>query len=284
MTQTYLTLNDGNKIPQFGLGVFQVKGNAATKQLVKEALDLGYRHIDTAHAYENERGVGEGIRESNAARQDLWLTSKLWPTDYGKAITPTAIDKMLQRLGTDYLDLLLLHQSFGDYVDAWGAMEDAVKAGKVRSIGLSNFEGTQLNDILSIAKIRPAIMQTELHPYYHGKALKEKLASAGTQFEAYYPLGHGDTKLLNEPIFSEIGQKYGKSNVQVILRWHLQSHNIVFPKSTKRQHLKDNFDIFDFSLNTAEMNQINSLDKHQRYYNSTPEEAAEMFKDWHLAD
>jgi len=284
MTQTYLTLNDGNRIPQFGLGVFQVKGDFASKQLVKEALDLGYRHIDTAHAYENERGVGEGIRQSSINRQDIWLTSKLWPTDYGKTITPIAIDKMLQRLDTDYLDLLLLHQSFGNYADAWKAMEDAVKAGKVHSIGISNFESPQLDDILTIAKIKPAIIQTELHPYYQGKALKKKLASVGTQFEAYYPLGHGDTKLLTEPIFSEIGQKYSKSNVQVILRWHLQSHHIVFPKSTNPQHLKDNFNIFDFSLDTSEMNQINSLDKNQRYYNSTPEEAAEMFKDWHLAD
>ncbi|BDZ31561.1 aldo/keto reductase [Lactiplantibacillus sp. WILCCON 0030] len=284
MTQTYLTLNDGHRIPQFGLGVYQIDGDAATEQAVAAALKLGYRHIDTAHAYQNERGVGAAVKKSGLNRDEIWLTSKLWPSDYGLEKTPVAIDKMLTRLDTDYIDLLLLHQQFGDYVGAWQAMEQAVKAGKVRSIGLSNFDGDRLDKILTIATIKPAVMQVELHPYFQQRPLKAKLAPYGTKMESWYPLGHGDAGLINEPIFTELGRKYGKSNVQVMLRWHLQSGTIVFPKTTNPDHLRANFDVFDFSLTPAEMAKIDVLDGTKRYYHVSLAQAEQQFGAWVPAD
>ncbi|MFD1418021.1 aldo/keto reductase [Companilactobacillus keshanensis] len=280
MTQTYLTLNDGNKIPQFGLGVYQINGDAETEKTVAAALKLGYRHIDTAHAYQNERGVGAAVKKSGLKRNDVWLTSKLWPSDYGFDKTPVAIDKMLERLDTGYIDLLLLHQQFGDYVGAWKAMEQAVHDGKIRSIGFSNFDGERLDNLLDNVTIKPAIAQVELHPYYQQNELKSRLAQYDTKLESWYPLGHGDSNLINEPIFTELAKKYNKSNVQVILRWHIQSGNIVFPKTTNPQHMQDNFDIFDFELSASEMERINNLDNGKKYFNVPVEEAEKQFGDW----
>ncbi|NRO40497.1 putative oxidoreductase [Lactobacillus helveticus] len=282
--QTYVTLNNGTKIPQFGLGVYMINGDDATEKAVSEALKLGYRHIDTAHAYQNERGVGRAVKNSGIDRHDIWITSKLWPSDYGKDKTPVAIDKMLDRLDTDYIDLLLLHQQFGDYVGAYQAMEEAVKAGKVRAIGLSNFDGERLDKILDIATINPAVMQVELHPYYQQQALKEKMKPYGTKFESWYPLGHGDAGLINEPIFTELAQKYGKTNVQIILRWHIQKGHIVFQKSTNPQHLKDNIDIFDFELTPDEMKEIDALDKDKRYFTMSLETQKSAFSSFKPAD
>lgn len=264
--QTYVTLNNGAKIPQFGLGVYMINGDEATEKAVSAALKLGYRHVDTAHAYQNERGVGRAVKKSGIDRHDIWLTSKLWPSDYGEDKTPKAIDKMLARLDTDYIDLLLLHQQFGDYVGAWQAMEKAVKAGKVRSIGISNFSGERLDNLLKNADIKPAVMQVELHPYYQEHELRKKMAQYDTKFESWYPIGHGDPKLINEPIFTKLAKKYNKTNVQIILRWHIQKGFIVFPKSTNPEHLKQNIDIFDFELTPEEMKEIDALDKHQRYF------------------
>lgn len=165
MEQTYITLNDGNTIPQFGLGVFMISGDANTEQACSEALKLGYRHIDTAHAYQNERGVGAAVKKSGIPREHIWITSKLWPSEYGEGKTAAAIDKMLARLDTDYIDLLLLHQQFGDFVGAWKDMERAVKAGKVKSIGISNFH-ENLEALLSAATIKPSVIQVECHPYF----------------------------------------------------------------------------------------------------------------------
>lgn len=282
--QTYVTLNNGAKIPQFGLGVYMINGDDATEKAVSDALKLGYRHIDTAHAYQNERGVGRAVKESGIDRDDIWITSKLWPSDYGEDKTPAAIDKMLDRLQTDHLDLLLLHQQFGDYVGAWKAMEKAVDAGKVRAIGLSNFDGERLDKILDAATIKPAVMQVELHPYYQQQALKERMAQYGTKFESWYPLGHGDKALIDEPIFTELAKKYHKTNVQVILRWHIQKGHIVFPKTTNPQHMKDNIDIFDFSLTDDEMAKIDALDKDKRYFTVPLAQQEEMFKSFRPAD
>lgn len=179
------------------------------------------------------------------------------------------IDKMLSRLGTEYIDLLLLHQQFGDYLGAWRDMEKAVAQGKVRSIGLSNFESERLEEVLSVANIGPAVLQVECHPYYQQTALKERIASYGTKIESWYPLGHADEGLLNEPLFTQLGQKYGKSNAQIILRWHIQEGNIIFPKTTNPQHMKENFDIIDFALTDEEMTMIRSLDKGVRFFNMT---------------
>ncbi|MCD7807017.1 MAG: aldo/keto reductase [Lachnospiraceae bacterium] len=267
MTQTYLTLNDGTKIPQFGMGVYMVPEGKATYDAVTEALKMGYRHIDTAHAYQNERSVGKAVKESGIARGEIWITTKLWPSEYGEGKTMAAIDKMLSRLDTEYIDLLLLHQQFGDYLGAWRDMEKAVKSGKVRSIGISNFESERLEEICKAATIKPSVLQVECHPYYQQNALKERLAPYGTIIESWYPIGHGDPALINESVFSELGKKYGKSNVQVILRWHIQEGNIIFPKSTNPQHIRDNFDIFDFALTEEEMEAIRGIDKGVRFFN-----------------
>jgi len=267
MEQTYVTLNSGIKIPQFGLGVYQIPGDDATMQACLDALKLGYRHIDTAHAYQNERGVGAAVRKSGIPRGEIWITSKLWPSEYGEGKTMAGIDQMLARLGTDYIDLLLLHQQFGDYLGAWKDMEKAVAEGKVRAIGLSNFESDRLEEVLNAAVIKPAVLQVECHPYFQQAALKKRIAAYGTAIECWYPIGHGDKSLINEPVFTELGRKYGKSNVQVILRWHIQEGNIIFPKSTNPQHIQDNFNIFDFELTDEEMNRIRALDKGVRYFN-----------------
>lgn len=265
----YITLNDGNKIPQMGLGVYLIRGDKPTYEACLAALKLGYRHIDTAHAYQNERGVGKAIRESGIPREQIWITSKLWPSEYGKGKTMDGIDKMLKRLGTDYIDLLLLHQQFGDYLSAWKDMEKAVKLGKVRSIGLSNFESDRLEEVLTSVNIKPSVLQVECHPYYQQNKLKDRINPYGTKLESWYPIGHADTGLINEPLFSELAKKYGKTNVQIILRWHIQEGNIIFPKTTNEQHLKDNFDIFDFELTDEEMQKICKLDKGQRFFTMT---------------
>lgn len=267
MEQTYITLNNGCKIPQFGLGVYQIQGDADTKKACLEALKLGYRHIDTAHAYQNERGVGEAVKESAIPRKEIWITSKLWPSEYGEGKTAAAIDKMLKRLDTHYIDLLLLHQQFGDYLGAWHDMEKAVAAGKVRSIGLSNFESERLEEVLANSNIKPTVLQVECHPYYQQNALKKRIAPYGTAIESWYPIGHGDKSLIEEPVFTELAKKYGKTNVQIILRWHIQEGNIIFPKSTHPQHIKDNLNIFDFALTEEEMQKVRNVDKGVRFFN-----------------
>lgn len=266
MEQTAVTLNNGEKIPQFGLGVYMIQGDAATETACASALQLGYRHIDTAHAYQNERGVGAAVRKSIVPREEIWITSKLWPSEYGEGKTMDGIDKMLKRLDTEYIDLLLLHQQFGDYIGAWKDMEKAVSQGKVRSIGLSNFESGRLEEIMEAAVMKPAVLQVECHPYYQQRELKERIAKYGTVIESWYPLGHADKELLNEPVFTALSRKYGKSNVQIILRWHIQSGNIVFPKTTNLMHMAENIDIFDFLLTEEEMSEINALDKGVRFF------------------
>lgn len=267
MEQTYVTLNDGNKIPQFGLGVYMIPGDENTKEACLEAFRAGYRHVDTAHAYQNERGVGAAVKESGIHREEIWITTKLWPSEYGEGKTTEAIDKMLSRLDTDYIDLLLLHQQFGDYIGAWKDMEKAVAAGKVKSIGISNFESERLEELLDTATIKPSVLQVECHPYYQQTQLKERIAKYGTVIESWYPIGHGDKDLLNEPVFTELAEKYGKNNVQIILRWHIQEGTIVFPKSTNPKHIQENIDIFDFELTAEEMERIRALDKGVRFFN-----------------
>ena len=284
MEQTFITLNNGAVMPQFGMGVFMVPDGEETKKACLDALKMGYRHIDTAHAYQNERSVGEAVRESGIDRKEIWVTSKLWPSEYGEGKTAAAIDKMLERLGLEYIDLLLLHQQVGDYMGAWRDMEKAVEQGKVRSIGLSNFESSRLEEVCTAAKIKPAALQVECHPYYQQADLKKRIAPYGTVIEAWYPIGHGDSGLINEPIFTELAKKYSKTNVQIILRWHIQEGNVIFPKSTNPQHIKDNFDIFDFELTAEEMSQIRSLDRNIRFYNATLEHQEAQFTNWAPAD
>lgn len=282
--QVYLTLNDGTRIPQFGLGVYMIQGDDATCKACLEALKLGIRHIDTAHAYQNERGVGRAVKESGIDRHDIWITTKLWPSEYGEGKTATAIDKMLQRLDTDYIDLLLLHQQFGDYLGAWKDMERAVKAGKVRSIGISNFESERLEELCEAATIKPSVLQVECHPYFPQTALKQRITPYATRIESWYPLGHGDKGLLNEPVFTHLAEKYGKTNVQIILRWHIQMGNIIFPKSTSPEHIRQNFDIFDFVLSDEDMAEIAALDNGNRFYTLTLEQQEAAMGSWKPAD
>ena len=284
MEQTYITLNDGNKIPQFGLGVFQIPGNEKTKEACLEAFKLGYRHIDTAHAYQNERGVGQAVKESGIPREEIWITTKLWPSEYGEGKTAKAIDKMLERLQTDHIDLLLLHQQFGDYLGAWKDMEKAVAESKVKSIGLSNFESERLEEVLAAATINPSVLQVECHPYYQQNDLKKRIAPYNTVIESWYPLGHGDAALIEEPVFTKLAEKYGKTNAQIILRWHIQEGTIVFPKSSNPVHIKENIDIFDFELTEEEMYEIRQLDKGFRYYTRTLAEQEEALSQFVPAD
>mgnify|MGYP003414659517 FL=1 len=284
MEQTYITLNDGNKIPQFGLGVFQISGDEKTKEACLEAFKLGYRHVDTAHAYQNERGVGQAVKESGLPREEIWITTKLWPSEYGEGKTAKAIDKMLERLQTDYIDLLLLHQQFGDYLGAWKDMEKAVAESKVKSIGLSNFESERLEEVLAAATINPSVLQVECHPYYQQNDLKKRIAPYNTVIESWYPLGHGDAALIEEPVFTKLAEKYGKTNAQIILRWHIQEGIIVFPKSSNPVHIKENIDIFDFELTEEEMNEIRQLDKGFRYFTMTLKEQEEALGQFVPAD
>ena len=282
--QTYIKLNDGTEIPQFGLGVYQVPEGEMTFNAVLNALKMGVRHIDTAHAYQNERSVGKAVKASGIPREEIWITSKLWPSEYGEGETEKAIEKMLARLDTEYIDLLLLHQQFGDYIGAWKDMQKAVKAGKIRSIGISNFESERLEEICKFAEIKPSVLQVECHPYYQQNALKKRVEKFGTVIESWYPIGHGDKGLINEPVFTRLAEKHGKSNVQIILRWHIQAGNIVFPKTTNIQHMRDNFDIFDFALTAEEMAEIAKLDCGKRFYNMTLEQQEASLGSWKPAD
>ena len=279
-----IQLNDGNLIPQFGTGVFQVPDGKETLDVVKNALNLGIRHIDTAHAYQNERSVGKAVKERGINRKEIWITTKLWPSEYGEGVTSQAIDKMLQRLDTNYIDLLLLHQQFGDYLGAWKDMERAAKDGRVKSIGLSNFESHRLEEVLEHATIYPSVLQVECHPYYQQNELKKRIAKYGTVIESWYPIGHGDKGLIQEPLFTRLAEKYRKTNVQIILRWHIQEGNIVFPRTMNPVHMKENLDIFDFELTNEEMNEIRALDNGKRFFTMTLEEQERNLGAWKPED
>lgn len=261
------TLNNGIKMPMAGIGTFLLTPDEAETSVLS-ALQCGYRLIDTANAYVNEKAVGRAMRKSGIPRDEIFLETKLWPSFYEQE---DAVEKTLQRLGTDYIDLLLIHQPAGNYVVGYRLMEKAYKEGKVRAIGLSNFTPEQVQEILDICEVKPAVLQTEVHPYSQEKKLKEFLDKEGIVIQAWYPLGHGDKALIQEPLFTKFGKKYGKSNAQIILRWHIQAGNIVIPGSKNPAHIKDNFNLFDFALTDDEMAKIIALDKQKRYYTSTPE-------------
>ena len=263
----YATLNNGIKMPMAGIGTFLLTPDEAEASVLS-ALQCGYRLIDTANAYVNEKAVGRAMRKSGIPRDEIFLETKLWPSFYEQE---DAVEKTLQRLGTDYIDLLLIHQPAGNYVAGYRLMEKAYKEGKVRAIGLSNFTPEQVQEILDICEVKPAVLQTEVHPYSQEKKLKEFLDKEGIVIQAWYPLGHGDKALIQEPLFTEFGKKYGKSNAQIILRWHIQAGNIVIPGSKNPAHIKDNLNLFDFALTDDEMAKITALDKQKRYYTSTPE-------------
>lgn len=263
----FATLNNGLSMPMAGIGTFLLTPDEAEASVLA-ALEDGYRLIDTANAYVNEKAVGRAMKKSGLKREEIFLETKLWPSFYEN---DDAVDKTLERLGTDTIDLLLIHQPAGNYVAGYRQMEKAYKEGKVKAIGLSNFNQAQIEEILGLCEVKPAVLQTEVHPYFQEQELKSFLSKEGMVIQAWYPLGHGDKALLEEPLFTQLGKKYGKTNAQIILRWHIQDGNIVIPGSKNPAHIKDNFDLFDFSFTEKEMAKIAALDKNTRYYTSTPE-------------
>lgn len=263
----YLTLNNGLKMPMAGIGVFMMSPDEA-QAAVESALRSGVRLIDTANGYMNESGTGRGIKNSGVPREDIFLVTKLWPTVYEKE---TAVDETLSRLGTDYIDLLFLHQPTDNWRAGYKNIEKAVKEGKVKAIGLSNFPEDLLREAIQTMEIAPQVVQVEAHPYYPQTELKKILAETNMGLMAWYPLGHGDKTLIEQPVFGELAKKYGKTNAQIILRWHIQSGNVVIPGSKNPAHIRDNFDIFDFELTEDDMAQIAKLNKGVRYYTATPE-------------
>ncbi|MCM1050306.1 MAG: aldo/keto reductase [Clostridiales bacterium] len=264
--QAYVTLNNGVQMPLVGIGTFLLTPDEAENSCIS-ALKDGYRLIDTANAYVNEKAVGRAMKKSGVAREEIFLETKLWPSFYEEE---DAVEKTRERLDTEYIDLLLIHQPAGNYIAGYKLMEKAYKAGKVKAIGLSNFTADQVKEILAVCEVKPAILQTEVHPYSQEKELKEFLNKEGIVIQAWFPLGHGDKALRQESVFSELAEKYGKSNEQIILRWHTQAGNIVIPGSKNPDHIRANFEIFDFALTNEEMAKIAALNKDERYYHSTP--------------
>ena len=267
ITMEYATLNNGVKMPMAGIGTFLLEPDDAERSVIS-ALKEGYRLIDTANAYMNEKACGRAMKKSGLQREEIFLETKIWPSFYEQE---DAVEKTLERLDTDYIDLLLIHQPAGNYIAGYRLMEKAYKEGKVRAIGLSNFTVEQIKEILDVCEIKPTVLQTEVHPYSQEKELKEFLTQENIYIQAWYPLGHGDAGLLNETVFAELGQKYGKSAAQIILRWHIQEKNIVIPGSKNPDHIRDNVALFDFELTEEEMKKIAALDQQKRYYHSTPE-------------
>ena len=260
-----ITLNNGITCPLIGIGTFML-APADAQNSVREALKMGYRLIDTANAYVNERACGRGMRQSGVRREEIFLSTKLWPSEYEN---PNAVDETLERLGTDYVDLLYIHQPAGNWLAGYRQLEKAYRAGKAKSIGISNFEGKYIAELETRWEIAPQFMQAEAHPYFTQSELRKTLDKYGIRLMSWYPLGHGDKALLQEPVFAELGKKYGKTPAQVILRWHTQMGFVVIPGSKNVDHIRDNLDILDFTLTDAEMAQIAKLDKGERYYHRT---------------
>ena len=273
-------LNNGVWMPRFGLGTFLQPSNDVCRQSCLTALRAGYRHIDTAHAYYDEEGVGEAVRESGIPREEIWITSKLWPTEYGEGKTLKAIDEMLERMQLDYIDLLYVHQPVGDFVGAWKDMEKAVRMGKVRALGISNFDANDevWDTIMEEAEIKPAVLQIECHPYAQRLEMRKKAAAEGIQVECWFPLGGAmsDGALLKDPVIMKIAEAHGKTPAQVILRWHIQEGFSVIPGASNPDYIKENIRIFDFALTDGEMEQIRSLNKEQRFFNATLEDVEKM--------
>ena len=271
----YITLNNDVKCPVIGIGTFML-APADAENSVREALKMGYSLVDTANAYVNERAVGRGIKESGLKREEVFLSTKLWPSEYENE---KAVDDTLARLGVDYVDLLYIHQPAGNWLAGYRQLEKACKEGKARSIGISNFEGKYIEELKTKWEIAPQFIQVEAHPYFAQDELRRTLDQYGIRLMSWYPLGHGDKALINEPVFKKLGEKYGKSSAQVILRWHTQMGFVVIPGSKNVDHIKDNLDIMDFALTDEEMAEIAKLNKGGRYYTST-DEALAGFAAW----
>ncbi len=271
----YVVLNNEVKCPVVGIGTFMLSP-AEAENSVKEALKMGYSLIDTANAYVNERACGRGMKESGAKREDIFLSTKLWPSEYENE---NAVDETLERLGVEYVDLLYIHQPAGNWLAGYRQLEKAYKDGKAKSIGISNFEGEYIEELQTEWEIVPQFIQVEAHPYFTQKELRKTLDKYDIKLMSWYPLGHGDKSLINEPVFDELGRKYGKTPAQIILRWHTQMGFVVIPGSKNVNHIRDNLDILDFKLTDEEMAKIAKLDRGERYYHRTDEQLA-GFAEW----
>ena len=275
----YFVMNNGVKMPMAGIGVFTFTPDEAEAS-VESALKGGVRLVDTANAYMNEEAVGKGLKKAIAegivSREEVFVSTKIWATLYNNG---NAVEDTLSRLGLDYVDLLFIHRPAGDYIAGYKLIEKAFKDGKACSLGISNFHGEKLEKLLEAAEIKPHVTQLEAHPYCTEKAIMDRLAEYGTRLMGWYPLGHGDTGLKNEPIFVKLADKYRKSSAQIILRWHTQMDFITIPGSKDPDHIRDNFNIFDFTLTDEEMAEIAKLDKGARYYHRTDEQLVQ-FAGW----
>ena len=255
----YVTLNNGLKMPMLGYGVYQVAPEEC-ERCVLDAIDVGYRLIDTAQAYANEEGVGNAIVKCGVPREELFITTKVWVSNAGYVKAKASIDESLKKLQTDYIDLLLIHQPFGDYYGTYFAMEEAYKEGKLRAIGVSNFYPDRFVDIAHFAEIKPAVNQVETHVFQQQKQAKEYMKKYGTQIESWGPFAEGKNDLFTNPTLAEIGGKYGKTVAQTALRFLIQSGVVVIPKSTHKERMEENLNVFDFVLTGQEMAQIEALD------------------------
>ena len=269
-------LNNGILMPQFGLGTFLQPSDKVCEQSCLTALRAGYRHIDTAHAYNDEEGVGRAVKESGIPREEIWITSKLWPTEYGEGKTLKAIDAMLERMQLDYIDLLYVHQPVGDFVGAWRDMEKAVAMGKVRALGISNFDASDevFEKIMSESTVKPAVLQIECHPYAQRLAMREKVKPYGIHVTCWFPLGGAMSNgaLLQDPTIMKRAEAHGKTPAQVILRWHIQEGFSAIPGASNPDYIKENIEIFDFVLTDEEMAQMRGLNKEKRFFNMSLKE------------
>lgn len=273
----YRTLRNGVQIPMLGYGVFQIPAED-TKRCVLDAISVGYRSIDTAQGYFNEEGVGEAIAESGVPRDQLFLTTKIWISNGGYEQAKASIDESLRKLRTDYVDLMLIHQPFNDYYGSYRAMEEAYKAGKIRTIGVSNFMPDRFIDIAGFTEIPPMVDQLEVHVFQQQRAFRPILEKYGTQLMAWSPLAEGKNGLFTHPVLTAIGEKYGKTAAQVDLRFLIQSGVVVIPKSTHRERMEENFNLFDFSLKEEEMRHLEALDLgHSLFLDHYAPDVAEMF-------
>lgn len=257
----YITLNDGNKMPQLGFGLFQISDSSRANQAVKDAIDVGYRLFDTAVAYNNEEALGSAIRDSGIDRKDFFITSKLWINQYKYEDAKKAIDESLKRLKTNYLDLYLLHQPYGDIAGAWKALEEAQQEGKIKSIGVSNFYPDQVKNLELMSHVKPAINQIEVSPWYQRLEELEYYKKQDIAIEAWAPLAEGKNDIFTNEIIAQIGEKYHRSNAQIILRWLIQRGLVVIPKTIHKVRMAENFNLFDFDLSHADMQIIEKLDK-----------------------
>lgn len=286
--QPYLTLNNGVRMPQFGLGLYMIAEGDEAYNAVLTALKAGYRHFDCAHAYRNERSLGRALKDSGVPRDSVWITSKLWPNEYGEGKTLKAIDRMLGRLGLEYIDLVYFHQPVGDYVGGWKEMELAMKSGKVRAIGISNFDISDsiFDSLVRNAKVKPQIMQIECHPYAQRRHWQERCAAEGIQIECWFPLGGRESKgeIMHDPVINRIAKAHGKSPAQVIIRWHMQEGFSVIPGASDPAYIKENIDVMDFALSNVEMAAIRALDKEKRYFVMSYEDQVRWFSQWNPTD